>query len=183
MIEAVGETLAPFVNVEKPQKIPWPATIFIKSDPQISSLRSRSSRPPCTMAAPGGSFAIGQSLFLLRFCTDMCRCGHTRGRRKLRSTRPCIRRNYAAHYRGKPIWPFPICRGLSQFCNSLSAGRGPKPPSAASTGASIAGIAESNDKIACRRVGQTLTLFPHLRRSPNWPNIKAAIPAMRDERC
>jgi hypothetical protein len=40
LIKALGETLAPFVQPEKPQVFPRPATSFIKNGPDISMLES-----------------------------------------------------------------------------------------------------------------------------------------------
>jgi hypothetical protein len=40
LIKALGETFAPFVQPEKPQVFPRPATSFIKDSPDISILKA-----------------------------------------------------------------------------------------------------------------------------------------------
>jgi hypothetical protein len=46
MIKALGGTLAPFMQPEKPQVFPRPATSFIKNGPDFSMLEAIGGRPP-----------------------------------------------------------------------------------------------------------------------------------------
>jgi hypothetical protein len=45
MIKALGGTLAPFMQPEKPQVFPRPAASFIKNGPDISMLEAIGGRP------------------------------------------------------------------------------------------------------------------------------------------
>jgi hypothetical protein len=45
VIKALGGTVAPFMQPEKPQVFPRPATSFIKNGPDVSMLKAIGKRP------------------------------------------------------------------------------------------------------------------------------------------
>jgi hypothetical protein len=119
LITALGRTLAPFADAEKPQLFPWCAARFINNRRRCSALRAN---PACRRMAPRDpcEFLPGHFHFvLIGFFGAPGRRGQQPSRTQIDLKPGCTQWKNSAQFRSRAASPISICRDRYNFATNF----------------------------------------------------------------